>query len=100
MQWSITNKLILSAAISVLLISFTAVTSQSHDGELDQYGCHQDEEHRNYHCHEGVLRGGSFESRAEMVRQLRHQFQVLGRPWPYGDLVEEDITSPKPKPKE
>jgi hypothetical protein len=30
-----------------------------------------------------------------MIRLLKIQFLNLGRPWPYGDVAEEDITSPQ-----
>lgn len=97
---SVMNKAFVSVAISLFLILATPISSDSHDGELDRYGCHPDKERRDYHCHNGVLKGGSFDSKMEMVQKLRQQFNNLGRPWPYGDLIEEDITSPNPYLKE
>ncbi len=76
------------------------IAGYSHEGELDRYGCHQDKGRQAYHCHDGVLKGLSFNSKMEMVQKLRQQFHNLGRPWPYGDLIEEDITSPNPFLKE
>jgi hypothetical protein len=57
------------------------------------YGCHYDKERKDYHCHEGAFKGGSFDSKIEMIRRLRLQFLNLGRPWPYEEIAEEDITS-------
>jgi len=96
---------IMKTVLSLLFISgffilFLPAPSLGHDGDLDRYGCHQDKEHGNYHCHEGMLKGGSFNSQQDMIRQLRQQLENLGRPWPYGDLIEEDITSPKPRTEE
>ena len=56
-----------------------------------------DKDQKNYHCHEGIFKGGSFPSKIEMIRLLKVQFLNLGRPWPYGEVAEEDITSPRPK---
>lgn len=85
---------------TALLIVLGPSPSGSHNGEVDRYGCHQDKESGTYHCHDGMLKGGSFGSKGEMIRQLKQQFETLGRPWPYGDLIEEDITSPNPKIEE
>jgi hypothetical protein len=35
-----------------------------------------------------------------MIRLLRLQFLNLGRPWPYSDVAEEDITSTQTQPQE
>lgn len=69
----------------------------AHEVVLDTYGCHYDKERKNYHCHEGMFKGGVFDSKIGMIRQLKIQFLNLGRPWPYGDLMEEDITSSPPQ---
>jgi hypothetical protein len=82
-------------ALSLLLLLGSAVSAYPHEGELDSYGCHHDKERKDYHCHEGVFKGGSFNSKIEMIRLLKLQFLNLGRPWPYGELAEEDITSPE-----
>jgi hypothetical protein len=80
-------------AAGVLLTAGFPFPVSSHEGKLDAYGCHYDEEHKNYHCHEGAFKGGSFDSKIEMIRQLKIQFLNLGRPWPYDDIAEEDITT-------
>lgn len=67
----------------------------SHEGEVDSYGCHHHKERKDYHCHKGAFKGLSFSSKTEMVRLLKIQFLNLGRPWPYGEVAEEDITSPQ-----
>lgn len=88
----------ISSILSRLTISFLFVwvvplSAYAHDGKLDSYGCHYDRERKDYHCHEGVFKGGSFDSRIQMIRLLKLQFLNLGRPWPYGDVAEEDITA-------
>jgi len=86
--------------ISIGLTLFVQAPSLSHEGALDRYGCHEHKEDSSYHCHDGMLKGGNFDSRGEMVQRLRRQLEILGRPWPYGDLIEEDITSPSPRLEE
>jgi hypothetical protein len=81
----------------LFLILLIPNTLSAHDGELDTYGCHYDRERKNYHCHQGVFKGGVYESKIEMIRLLKLQFLNLGRPWPYGDVMEEDITSAEPE---
>jgi hypothetical protein len=85
----------LRLTIAVLILLVLPPATASHEGEHDSYGCHYDRERRDYHCHQGVFKGGSFESKTEMIRLLKLQFLNLGRPWPYGEIVEEDITSPQ-----
>ncbi|HEU4341748.1 MAG TPA: hypothetical protein VFU31_09275 [Candidatus Binatia bacterium] len=82
---------------SLLLTLVIPISLSAHDGELDTYGCHYESDRKNYHCHQGVFKGGVFESKIEMIRLLKIQFLNLGRPWPYGDLLEEDITSTEPQ---
>jgi hypothetical protein len=86
--------------VSCLLILLFPVSSHPHEGELDEYGCHYDRQRKNYHCHQGVYKLGSFGSKAQMIRLLRLQFLNLGRPWPYSDIAEEDITSTQAPPQE
>jgi hypothetical protein len=81
--------------VAVVLVLAASISADAHEGELDSYGCHHDKERKDYHCHNGVFKGGSFSSKTEMVRLLKIQFLNLGRPWPYGDVAEEDITSPQ-----
>jgi hypothetical protein len=80
-------------SVSFLLILFVTVSAYPHDGQLDSYGCHYGKDRKDYHCHEGAFKGGSFDSKIEMIQRLRLQFLNLGRPWPYGAIAEEDITS-------
>ncbi|HXV78439.1 MAG TPA: hypothetical protein VEG60_01035 [Candidatus Binatia bacterium] len=89
-----TTRVLLFLSLSVLLSLVVLSPAYPHEGELDVYGCHNDKEQKNYHCHEGVFKGGSFPSKIEMIRLLKQQFLNLGRPWPYGPVAEEDITSP------
>jgi hypothetical protein len=89
------SKILFLLTTGVLLLLFPPQFGYSHDGELDSYGCHHDKERKDYHCHKGVFKGGSFSSKMEMVRLLKLQFLNLGRPWPYGEVAEEDITSPE-----
>lgn len=87
------NRFLLIASAGILLSGISAPSVSAHDGKLDAYGCHYDEDRKNYHCHEGAFKGGSFESKMDMIRQLKLQFLNLGRPWPYDDIAEEDITT-------
>ncbi len=91
-----------AAALAFGVLGFLAASpwSSAHDGKLDTYGCHCNEEGRDYHCHEGTFKGRSFGSKIEMIQQLKLQFLNLGRPWPHDDIAEEDITSAEPKPSQ
>jgi hypothetical protein len=89
------TRVLLFFPLSLFLSLVVPRPAYTHDGELDSYGCHYDKEQKNYHCHEGIFKGGSFPSKIEMIRLLKQEFLNLGRPWPYGDVSEEDITSPK-----
>lgn len=42
----------------------------AHENKLDSMGCHYARGHRNYHCHEGKLKGRTFKSRAEAIRNF------------------------------
>ena len=86
----------LHTAITLLLILVVPV-AHAREGELDAYGCHYDKERKEYHCHDGVFKGGSFDSRIQMLERLKRQFLDLGLPWPYGDIDEEDITESQPQ---
>jgi hypothetical protein len=92
-----TTRVLLCFTLSLFLSLVVPHPVYAHEGELDSYGCHSDKDQKNYHCHEGVFKGGSFPSKIEMIRLLKLQFLNLGRPWPYGDVAEEDITSPQTK---
>jgi hypothetical protein len=92
-----TTKVLLHSTLILSLFLALPASGYSHEGDLDAYGCHQDKEQKNYHCHEGVFKGGSFPSKIEMIRLLKIQFTNLGRPWPYGPVAEEDITAPPPE---
>ena len=88
---------LLHLTVRLFLILVIPNSLSAHDGELDTYGCHYDRERKNYHCHQGVFKGGVYESKIEMIRLLKLQFLNLGRSWPYGDVMEEDITSAEPE---
>jgi len=88
-----TSRIFVALTISILGTLALPPTVSPHDGKLDSYGCHYNQEHTDYHCHEGAFKGASFKSKIEMIRQLKLQFLNLGRPWPYNDVAEEDITS-------
>jgi hypothetical protein len=83
--------------ITFLLVLILPFPTLAHEGKLDPYGCHYQKERKDYHCHEGVFKGGSFTSKMEMIRQLRRQFLDLGHPWPYSEIDEEDITEIEPQ---
>lgn len=88
-----TSRILIALSVVILLTAALPLPVVSHDAKLDSYGCHYDAERKNYHCHEGVFKGGSFETKIEMIRQLKVQFLNLGHPWPYDDITEEDITA-------
>jgi hypothetical protein len=88
-------KALLPLILGVFLLTVVPPVARPSEGELDSYGCHYDKDQKNYHCHEGVFKGGSFSSKIEMIRLLKVQFLNLGRPWPYGEIAEEDITAPQ-----
>ena len=44
-----------------------------HGGGLDAYGCHNNRKSGGYHCHQGPLAGQSFQSKEEMLKQLKPQ---------------------------
>jgi hypothetical protein len=90
----------LAVALTVGICGIFAVSpcASAHDGKLDVYGCHYNEEGKDYHCHEGTFKGARFDSKIEMIQQLKLQFRNLGQPWPHDDIAEEDITSAEAKP--
>ena len=79
----------------LIVLSFTLATAtpgfpspaQAHDGRLDQFGCHQDQDQKYYHCHDGPYRRLSFDSQTQMIQRLRNQYIALGRTWPYADAT-------------
>ena len=90
-----TTRILLFFTLSLVLSLVVPRPADTHEDELDSYGCHDDKDQKNYHCHDGVFKGGSFPSKIEMIRLLKIQFINLGRPWPYADVAEEDITTPQ-----
>ena len=62
-------------------------SAQAHDGRLDQFGCHDDKDHKYYHCHDGPYKRLSFDSKTQMIQRLRNQYIALGRTWPYADAT-------------
>lgn len=67
-------KLMKIALSASFLFSAAAVTggaptaALAHEHKLDSMGCHYARGHRNFHCHEGRLKGRTFKSRAEAIR--------------------------------
>ena len=86
-------RFIVRLTVSLILMLVIPLPASPHNGELDSFGCHYGRESNDYHCHEGAFKGGRFESKIQMIRLLKAQFLDLGRPWPYGEITEEDITS-------
>ena len=93
------EKMFAALAIALIIILALPRVADAHDDKLDVYGCHYEKNHKVYHCHQGMFKGGSFDSRTQMVQRLKIQFLNMGRPWPYPEIVEEDITSPMVEPK-
>jgi hypothetical protein len=89
-----TARFLLLFTLSLFLSLIVPHAAYPDEGELDSYGCHYGKTQKNYHCHDGIFKGGSFPSKLEMIRLLKQQFLNLGRPWPYGEVAEEDITPP------
>ncbi len=92
------GRLAVALATAILAVFAGAPVASAHDGKLDAYGCHYTEDRKDYHCHEGTFKGARFNSKIEMIRQLKLQFLNLGKPWPHDDIAEEDITSTEEKP--
>ena len=77
---------VLSFALATATPGFPA-PAQAHDGRLDQFGCHDDQDQKYYHCHDGPYRRLSFDSKTQMIQRLRNQYIALGRTWPYADVT-------------
>jgi hypothetical protein len=60
-----------------------------HDGPLDMYGCHLDKDQKYYHCHDGVYKRLSFDSKTQMIQRLKNQYIALGRAWPYREATND-----------
>lgn len=60
-----------------------------HDGPLDMYGCHLDKNQKYYHCHDGVYKRLSFDSKTQMIQRLKNQYIALGRAWPYREATND-----------
>ena len=79
-----------------------------HDGPLDVYGCHLDKDQKYYHCHDGVYKRLSFDSKTQMIQRLKNQYIALGRAWPYREAtndyeqqmpITETTLEPQPVPE-
>jgi len=90
-------RLIFRLTVNLIAMLVIPLPAFPHNGELDSFGCHYGRERNDYHCHEGVFKGGSFDSKIQMIRLLKAQFLYLDRPRPYGEIIEEDITSNHPE---
>lgn len=66
---------------SLLVVTFFTSTittlslsdiAPAHEGgtKLDSLGCHHGRNHRDYHCHKGLLEGMTFKSKGEAIRNL------------------------------
>lgn len=86
--------IVLSFALASATPGFPS-PAHAHDGRLDQFGCHHDQDQKYYHCHDGPYRRLSFDSKTQMVQRLRNQYIALGRTWPYADAT---ITTEQPGP--
>ena len=79
----------------IICFNFASATAllltpaRGHDGPLDVYGCHPDKDHKYYHCHEGVYKRLSFDSKTQMIQRLQNQYIALGRPWPYRETTSD-----------
>jgi hypothetical protein len=56
---------LVSAGAFTVTLPFEAA---AHEGKLDSLGCHYARNHRNYHCHEGIMEGRTFGSKGEAMR--------------------------------
>jgi hypothetical protein len=79
--------IVLSFALATATPGFPS-PAQAHDGRLDQFGCHQDQDQKYYHCHDGPYKRLSFDSQTQMIQRLRNQYIALGRTWPYADATD------------
>ncbi len=78
--------IVLSFALASATPGFPS-PAHAHDGRLDQFGCHHDQDQKYYHCHDGPYRRLSFDSETQMIQRLRNQYIALGRTWPYADAT-------------
>jgi hypothetical protein len=83
-KWLVITCLNFASATALLLTPVSA-----HDGPLDVYGCHPDKDHKYYHCHEGVYKRLSFDSKTQMIQRLQNQYIALGRAWPYREATND-----------
>ena len=79
----------------IICFNFVSVTPlllspvHGHDGPLDMYGCHLDKDQKYYHCHDGVYKRLSFDSKTQMIQRLKNQYIALGRAWPYREATND-----------
>jgi len=62
--------------LSRLLLALCAaapLAALAHNGKLDKHGCHKDRNKGGYHCHSGALKGESFASDMEMLKELHRR---------------------------
>lgn len=64
------SKLSAMAVMTVFCLANTPA-AWAHGGGLDSYGCHHNRKAGGYHCHRGPLAGEHFDSKAEMLGQLK-----------------------------
>jgi hypothetical protein len=95
------QELLMNKWLVIICFAFASATPlllspvHGHDGPLDIYGCHLDKDQKYYHCHEGVYKRLSFDSKTQMVQRLKNQYIALGRAWPYREAT-NDYEQPMP----
>jgi hypothetical protein len=95
------QELLMNKWLVIICFAFASATAlllspvHGHDGPLDIYGCHLDKDQKYYHCHEGVYKRLSFDSKTQMVQRLKNQYIALGRAWPYREAT-NDYEQPMP----
>ncbi len=69
--------MIRAAVVGFAMVGLMAVSPavMAHDGGLDEFGCHQDHERGEYHCHQGLMARRTFRSRQEMLETFKKEQQ-------------------------
>lgn len=80
--------------LPALFVFFVSVFASAHPGGRDSLGCHRDKTAGNYHCHEGVLAGRAFASKAEAQAAFDEQNKTAAAPAP----APEPVPAPEANP--
>jgi hypothetical protein len=89
------QELLMNKWLVIICFNFASATPlllspvHGHDGPLDEYGCHLDRDQKYYHCHDGVYKRLSFDSKTQMIQRLKNQYIALGRVWPYREATND-----------